>query len=93
MFHKINISYMYGNVMFIIFFIKNIGIFSSISIRCIFSPILSPSINNNYANLCIWILLKLLKIVLTKKNLILLRNWDSILHLIVGPYLFTSPIH
>ncbi len=39
-----------------------------------FHQFLGPSNNNNYANLCIWILLRLLKIVHIGKYLILLRN-------------------
>jgi hypothetical protein len=39
-----------------------------------FHQFLSPSINNDYWNLCIYILLKLLKIVHIEKYIILLRN-------------------
>ncbi len=39
-----------------------------------FHKFLGPSINNDNANLCIWSLLKLLKIVHIGKYLILLRN-------------------
>jgi hypothetical protein len=39
-----------------------------------FHQILGTSINNDYANLCIWILLKLLKIVHIGKYFILLKN-------------------
>jgi hypothetical protein len=71
---RINTSYMYENIMFKIIYLKRIGLFSSISIRCIFYKILGPSINNDNANLCIWSLLNLLKIVHIRKYLILLRN-------------------
>jgi hypothetical protein len=47
-----------------------------------FQQFLGPSIDNDYANLCIWILYKLLKIVHIGKYFILLRN-DMKLILIV----------
>jgi len=64
----INTSYMYENIMFKIIYLKRNWL------DAYFHKFLSPSINNDYANLCIWSLLNLLKIVHIRKYLILLRN-------------------
>jgi hypothetical protein len=48
--------------------------FYQYSLDASFHQFLGPSINNDYANLCIWILFKLLKIVHIRKYLILSKN-------------------
>jgi hypothetical protein len=51
-----------------------IGVFCQYPFDASFHQFLGPSINNDYANLCIWILMKLFKIVHRRKYYILLKN-------------------
>jgi hypothetical protein len=66
---------MYVNVMFIIFFKNKLVYFHPYPLDESFYQFLGPSINNDYANLCIWILLKLSKIVHIGKYFIFIKKW------------------